>query len=239
MSLGLIVAGINVIGGLAMKGFDVYNNYKRNSAMSNAMEVLIENDRRLHDCLIRVEDNVGLVARTMATGFKQVNDGFNRLNSSLLHTLFRVDSMMNTTEQRFRDTHDTLNNYHLAIHYLGKALAVVLPLSTRYKNMLQEYKLIVKGFIDGLDKISTGRLSFEILDPIQLSQYLHTIETDLKQGNSGYTLAFKHMYQYYAVPMVSFANSPDYLILQIPMFLRYKFQPLRSLFLHQYSTCTL
>ena len=130
MSLGLIVAGINVIGGLAMKGFDVYNNYKRNSAMSNAMEVLIENDRRLHDCLIRVEDNVGLVARTMATGFKQVNDGFNRLNSSLLHTLFRVDSMMNTTEQCFRDTHDTLNNYHLAIHYLGKALAVVLPLFT-------------------------------------------------------------------------------------------------------------
>ena len=71
--------------------------------------------------------------------------------------------------------------------------------------------------------MSTGRLSFEILDPIQLSQYLHTIETDLEQGNLGYTLAFKHTYQYYAVPMVSFANSPDYLILQIPMFLRYKF----------------
>ena len=133
--LGLIFTGINVIGGLAMKGVDVYNNYKRNSAMSNAMEVLIENERRLHDHLIRVEDNVGLVARTTATGFKQVNDGFSKLNSSLLHALFRVDSMMNTMEQCFRDTHDTLNNHHLAIHYLGKALAVVLPLFTRYKNM--------------------------------------------------------------------------------------------------------
>ena len=30
--------------------------------------------------------------------------------------------------------------------------------------------------------------------------------------------------------MISFANSPDYLILQIPIFLRYKFQPLMSLF---------
>ena len=100
--MGLIFAGINVIGGLAMKGVDVYNNYKRNSAMSNAMEVLIENDRRLHDRLIRVEDNVGLVARTTATGFQQVNDGFGKINSSLWHALFRVDSMMNTTEQHFR-----------------------------------------------------------------------------------------------------------------------------------------
>ena len=30
--------------------------------------------------------------------------------------------------------------------------------------------------------------------------------------------------------MISFANSPDYLIIQIPIFLRYKFQPLMSLF---------
>ena len=96
--------------------------------------------------------------------------------------------------------------------------------------MLQEYKLIVKGFIDGLDEMSTGRLSFEILDPIQLSKYLRTIDNDLQKENSGYTLTFKHSYQYYAVPMVLFANSPYYLILQIPMFLQYQFQPLMSLF---------
>ena len=53
---------------------------------------------------------------------------------------------------------------HLAIHYLSKALAVVLPLITRYRNMLLEYRMAVKGFIDGLDEMSTGRLSFEILD---------------------------------------------------------------------------
>ena len=30
--------------------------------------------------------------------------------------------------------------------------------------------------------------------------------------------------------MISFANSPDYLIIQIPIFLKYKFQPVMSLF---------
>ena len=80
--------------------------------------------------------------------------------------------MMNQTEQQFWDTHETLNNHHLAIHYLSKALAVVLPLIMRYRNMLLEYGMAVKGFIDGLDEMSTGRLCFEILDPIELSRYL-------------------------------------------------------------------
>ena len=88
--------------------------------------------------------------------------------------------------------------------------------------------MAVKGFIDGLDEMSTGRLCFEILDPIELSRYLRTIDKGIR--SSDYELAFPHTYQYYAEPMVSFANSPDYLIIQIPIFLKYKFQPVMSLF---------
>ena len=68
----------------------------------------------------------------------------------------------------------------------------------------------MKGFIDGLDEMSMGRLCFEILDPIELSRYLRTIDKGIR--SSDYELAFLHTYQYYAEPMVSFANSSDYLI---------------------------
>ena len=217
-----------MIGGLSLKGADVYNNWHRNSAMSGAMNVLIENDKRFHERMIRLEDDVGLMASATATGFKEVNEGFNNLNISVQRGLYKVDSMMNQTEQKFKQTHETLNNHHLAIHYLSKALAVVLPLMTRYRNMLVEYRMAVKGFIDGLDEMSTGRLCFEILDPIALSRFLRTISKNME--GTEYELAFPHTYQYYAEPMISFANSPDYLIVQIPIFLRYKFQPLMSLF---------
>ena len=224
----LILTGINVVGGLAMKGVDIYNNWHQNSGMGEAMNVLIENDRRFHDRMIHLEDNVGLMASATAMGFNEVNDGFHNLNGSLQRGLYKVDSMMNQTKQKFKQTHDTLNNHHLAIHYLSKALAVVLPLLTRYRNMLVEYQMAVKGFIDGSDEMSTGRLCFEILDPIALSRFLCTIDKSIQV--SDYELAFPHTYQYYAEPMISFANSPDYLIIQIPIFLRYKFQPIMSLF---------
>ena len=141
-----------------------------------------------------------------------------------------IDSMLNQTKQKFRETHDTLNNHHLVIHYLSKSAGVVLPLIRKYRSMLQKYRLAIKGFIDGLDEMSTGRLCYEILDPIQLSRYLRTIEKDLTDSHSNYTLVFQHTYQYYAEPMVSFSNSPDFLIIQVPIFLRYKFQLLMSLF---------
>ena len=36
-----------------------------------------------HDRILHLEDNVGVMAKTTATGFEQVNDGFNRLNKSV------------------------------------------------------------------------------------------------------------------------------------------------------------
>ena len=198
--------------------------------MDNAVKVLIENDQRFHDRMLRLEDNVGVIARTTAMGFEQINEGFNKLNRSVQVGFYRVDSMFNQTKQNFRDTHDTLNNHRLAIHYLSKSVSVMLPLIRKYRSMLQKYRLAIKGFIDGLDEMSTGRLYYEILDPIQLSRYLRTIMKDLTNSHSDYTLAFQHTYQYYAEPMVSFSNSPNCLIIQVPIFLRYKFQLPMSLF---------
>ena len=119
-----------------------------------------------------MKDNVGVMARTTATGFEQINDGFNKLNRSVQIGFYRVDSMLNQTEQKFRETYDTLNNHYLAIHYLSKSVGVVLPLIRKYRSTLQRYRLAIKGFIDGLDEMSMGRLCYEILDPIQLAKYL-------------------------------------------------------------------
>ena len=43
--ISAIIAGVQAVGGLLMKGADMYNNYKRNKAMAAVMDTLIENDR--------------------------------------------------------------------------------------------------------------------------------------------------------------------------------------------------
>ena len=192
----VFLAAANAIGGLVLKGIDIYSNYKWNNSMDSAVKVLIKNNRRFHERMLRMEDNVGVITRTTVTGFEQINDGFNKLNRSVQVGFYRVDSMLNQTEQKFHETHDTLNNHHLAIHYLSKSVGVVLPTIRKYRSTLQKYRLAIKGFIDGLDEMSTGRLCYELLDPIQLSKYLRTIQKDLTDSHSDYTLVFEHRYQY-------------------------------------------
>ena len=74
----------------------------------------------------------------------------------------------------------------------------------KYRQAVTNYRLMIKGFLDGLDDLSTGRLCYEVLDPIMLSKYLRTIATDLDRSHSQYTLAFQHTYQYYAEPFIFF-----------------------------------
>ena len=59
--------------------------------MNSAVKVLIENDRRFHERMLRMEDNVGVITRTMATSFKQINDGFNKLNRSVQIGFYRIN----------------------------------------------------------------------------------------------------------------------------------------------------
>ena len=138
--------------------------------------------------------------------------------------------MMNLMERHFRQTHETLNNHHLAIYYLSKGISALIPLMRRYRQAVTNYRLMVKCFLDGLDELSTGRLCYEVLDPITLTKYLRAITHDLDRKHSDYVLAFQHMYQYYAEPVVTFTNSPDYLLTQIPIFLVYKHQVPLTLF---------
>ena len=207
-----IFAAVSAIGGLMAKGADVYNNWRRNEAMAKAMDTLIENDRRFHKRMLKLEDNFGLVTETVATGFEKINMGFQTLNRSLERTTFTIESMLNLTERRFWKTHETLNNHHLALYYISKGISTLIPLMRKYRQSVMRYRFMVKSFLDGLDKLSTGRLCYEVLDPIMLDKYLRQIAYNLDRSHSNYRLAFQHTYQYYAEPLISFTNSPTILL---------------------------
>ena len=66
--------------------------------MAAAMDTLMENDRKFHKRMLTLEDNLGLVTQTVATGFERINTGFQLLNRSIARTTFTLESMLNQTE---------------------------------------------------------------------------------------------------------------------------------------------
>ena len=71
--LGLIFSGVSAIGGLIMKGVNMWSNYKKSKAMTKAVQKLYEAQEIDHCQLTRLEGQTSLLAKTMKTAFQHID----------------------------------------------------------------------------------------------------------------------------------------------------------------------
>ena len=71
--LGLIFSGVSAIGGLIMKGVNMWSNYKKGKAMTKAVEKLYEAQEIDHHRLTRLEGQTSLLAKTTKTAFQHID----------------------------------------------------------------------------------------------------------------------------------------------------------------------
>ena len=69
-----------------------------------------------------------------------------------------------------------------------------------------------------------------ILDPQVLTRYLEIIEDDLEETVPEYEPVFTSVFQFYGNSLVSFTNTIDDLLLQLPILIKLKVQVTMSLF---------
>ena len=102
----------------------------------------------------------------------------------------------------------------------------------------------MKGTIDYLDKkytdntldtnqhwmMNSGYLMHHILDPKILAKYLEAVEDDLEDTAPEFEPVFTSIYQYYGNSLISFTNTIDDLLLQLPILIKLNVQVPMSLF---------
>ena len=71
--LGLIFSSVSAIGGLIMKGVNMWSNYKKSKTMTKAVEKLYEAQEIDHRQLTRLEGQTSLLAKTMKTAFQHID----------------------------------------------------------------------------------------------------------------------------------------------------------------------
>ena len=82
----------------------------------------------------------------------------------------------------------------------------------------------------GIENLNSGYLTHRILDPKILAKYLEAVEDDLKETAPEFELVFTSVYQYYGNSFISFTNTIDDLLLQLPILIKLKVQVPMSLF---------
>ena len=131
----------------------------------------------------------------------------------------KLREFMTETTDQFRHTWQITISNRLATMLLSNGAVMYDGVLHKYLQYYINYQVTLDHFLTGLNSLGTGRLTFQVLDPTELTQFLDAIARQLHTERSSFALAFNHTYQYYAEPMVTFSNMHDQLLVNIPVLL--------------------
>ena len=148
--------------------------------------------------------------------------------------LTRQYRMMTRAHKRynrlFRQTHKTFQIHHLALFMFEDYITILVGTLQRIHGQYIRYKSALDDTLIGIEHLNSGYLMHCILDPKILAKYLEAIEDDLEETAPEFELVFTNVYQYYGNSLISFTNTIDDLLLQLPILIKLKVQVPMSLF---------
>ena len=225
-----IIQGIAAIGGMMIKGVNALVDAKRASSFNNAIKLVNENVQITHDRLITLENRTAMMAKAIIPVLKDFKEKINGTNERLMvqyRMMTRAHDIYNTL---FRQTHKTFQIHHLALLMFKDYITTLVGTLQRIHRQYIRYESALDDTLIGIENLNSGYLTHHILDPQILGKYLEAVEDDLEETAPEFEPVFTSIYQYYGNSLISFTNTIDNLLLQLPILIKLKVQVPMSLF---------
>ena len=219
-----IIQCIAAIGGMMIKGINALVDAKRASSFNSAIKLVNENVQITHDQLITLENRTAMMAKAIIPILKDFKQQINNTNDRLA----RQYRMMTRAHERynmlFRQTHKTFQIHHLALLMFKDYVTILVGTLQRIHRQYVRYKSALEDTLIGIEHLNSGYPTHRILDPKILAKYLEVIEDNLEETALEFEPVFTNVYQYYGNSLVSFTNTIDDLLLQLPILIKLKVQ---------------
>ena len=226
----LIIQGVAAIGGMMIKGINALVDAKRASSFNNAIKLVNKNVQITHDRLITLENRTVMMAKAIIPVLKDFKEQINTTNDRLI-AQYR---MMTRAHERYnrlsRQTHKTFQIHHSALLMFKDYITILVGTLQRIYRQYLRYESALDDTLIGIKNLNCGYLTHCILDPKILAKYLEAVEYDLEETAPEFELVFTSVYQYYGNSLISFTNTIDDLLLQLPILIKLKVQVPVSLF---------
>ena len=128
----------------------------------------------------------------------------------------------------FRQTHKTFQIHHLALLMFKDYITILVGTLQRIHRQYIRYKSALDNTLIGIENLNSGYLMHCILDPKILGKYLEAVKDDLEETAPKFEPVFRSVYQYYGNSLISFTNTIDDLLLQLPILIKLKVQVHRN-----------
>ena len=225
-----IIQAIAAIKGMMIKGINALVDAKRASSFNNAIKLVNENVQITHDRLITLENRTAMMAKAIIPVLKDFKQQINNTNDRLIRQYRMMTRAHERYNRLFRQTHKTFQIHHLALLMFKDYIMILVGTLQRIHRQYVRYKSALDDTLIGIENLNSGYLMHCILDPKILAKYLEAVEDDLEETAPEFEPVFTNVYQYYGNSLISFINTIDDLLLQLPILIKLKVQVPMSLF---------
>ena len=225
-----IIQGVAAIGRMMIKGIDALVDAKRASSFNNAIKLVNDNVQITHDRLITLENRTAMMEKAIIPVLKDFKAQINNTNYRLIAQYQMMTRAHDRYNRLFRQTHKTFQIHHLALLMFKDYMTILVGTLQRIHRQYIRYQLALDKTLIGIENLNSGYLTHRVLDPKILGKYLEAVEDDLEETAPEFKPVFTSVYQYYGNSLISFTNTIDHLLLQLPILIKLKVQVPMSLF---------
>ena len=225
-----IIQGIAAIGGMMIKSVNTLVDAKRASSFNNAIKLVNENVQITHDRLITLENRTAMMVKVIIPALKDFKEQINSTNDRLIRQYRMMTRAHERYNRLFRQTHKTFQIHHLALLMFKDYITILVGTLQRMHRQYVRYELALDDTLIRIENLNSGYLTHRTLDPKILGKYLEAVEDDLQETAPEFEPVFTSVYQYYGNSLISFTNTIDDLLLQLPILIKLKVQVPMSLF---------
>ena len=234
LALAGTMAGVaNAIMGIVGKAVNAKANDEKFNALIAASEELLKFANMLANNDIAISNDLSALSHATATGQRHFRERLNNVTTALADVDSNIKRdikrLVTITEENARTVDSTTTMTRFLIAYTHLFTYKHMPILTVAMDEMRSYIDFLHRFLDGLDELSTGRLTYEILDPEVLQDNLKQLSQKLEENKAGYELVLTEARDYYTSPLLIYTNLNGSLVLQIPIYLKEIHQPPMSL----------
>ena len=215
-----IIQGVAAIGRMMIKGINALVDAKRALSFNNAIKLINENVQITHDRLITLENRTAMMAKAIIPVLKDYKQQINNTNDRLYRQYRMMMKAHDRYNRLFRQTHKTFQMHHLALLMLKDYITILLGTLQRIHRQYVRYESALDDTLIGIEHLNSGYLTYHILEPRTLAQYLEAVKDDLEETAPAFEPVFTNVYQYYGNSLISFTNIIDDLLLQLPILIK-------------------
>ena len=171
-----------------------------------------------------------MMAKAIIPVLKDFKQQINNTNDRLIRQYRMMTRAHKRYNRLFRQTHKTFQIHHLALLMFKDYITILVGTLQRIHRQYVRYESALDDTLIGIESLNSVYLTHHILYPKILAKYLEAVKDDLEETAPEFEPVFTNVYQNYGNSLISFTNTIDDLLLQLPILIKLKVQVPMSLF---------